>query len=104
MRRPSRFRTRRHGASRASWKATARPSTRFYDELLPVAWRLATARCRERAAAEALARVVLAHDFRHLGDRPSDRPLAGWLADLIGPVAARRRAPPPETASSPIGA
>lgn len=76
----------------------------LYDELLPVAWRLATARCRERAAAEALARAVLAQAFRHLGDRPPDRPLAGWLADLAGQVAARRRTPARDAASAPVGA
>lgn len=65
----------------------------LYESLLPAAWRIATARRRERRAAEALARAILRHAFRHLADRPEGRSLVQWLEAVAEDVSARRRAP-----------
>jgi DNA-directed RNA polymerase specialized sigma24 family protein len=65
----------------------------LYEALLPAAWRIATARRRERPAAEALARSILRHAFRHLADRPEGRDLVQWLERVADDVSARRRAP-----------
>jgi DNA-directed RNA polymerase specialized sigma24 family protein len=71
---------------------------RIYDASFACAWAFAGQRTGTRAAAESLARAILAHAFAHLDDYAGDVPFAAWLFGVAKQVATRSRGSRPQRA------